>query len=79
MLEKFGCTVQKFFVTDSKKDAQEKMKKFGWSLFISRLLKGPLLDHKEYVVKAQILAGGRGKGKFPTGRPDISGVLITQK
>uniref|UniRef100_A0A914WK47 Succinate--CoA ligase [GDP-forming] subunit beta, mitochondrial n=1 Tax=Plectus sambesii TaxID=2011161 RepID=A0A914WK47_9BILA len=64
LLQKYGCTVQKFFVTDSKKDAQEKIKKF---------------DHKEYVVKAQILAGGRGKGKFPTGRSDITGVLITQK
>lgn len=36
-----------------------------------------ILDVKEYVVKAQILAGGRGKGIFDSGLK--GGVQITQE
>ena len=52
-------------------------------LLILNLFRKNVLFHKlvsgscEYVVKAQILAGGRGKGKFPDGKPGLSGVYIT--
>lgn len=36
-----------------------------------------ILDVKEYVIKAQILAGGRGKGHFDNGFK--GGVQITQE
>ncbi|VDM61883.1 unnamed protein product [Angiostrongylus costaricensis] len=42
-------------------------------IFISFICDGNI----EYVVKAQILAGGRGKGRFINGRSDFSGVFIT--
>lgn len=41
---------------------------FVWFLFV---------DVKEYVVKAQILAGGRGKGIFDSGLK--GGVQITKE
>lgn len=63
LLGKYGCSIQRFIVADSKKDAEEKMKDF---------------DRSEYVVKAQILAGGRGKGRFIDGRKDFGGVFITK-
>ncbi|XP_005110205.1 succinate--CoA ligase [GDP-forming] subunit beta, mitochondrial [Aplysia californica] len=47
-----GITVQQFEVADTKQDAPSIASK---------------LNVKEYVVKAQILAGGRGKGTFDTG------------
>uniref|UniRef100_A0A4W3HFA1 Succinate--CoA ligase [GDP-forming] subunit beta, mitochondrial n=1 Tax=Callorhinchus milii TaxID=7868 RepID=A0A4W3HFA1_CALMI len=47
-----GVTVQRFFVADSSKDALEAAKR---------------LKAKEIVLKAQILAGGRGKGNFTSG------------
>ncbi|KAG9483576.1 hypothetical protein GDO78_009476 [Eleutherodactylus coqui] len=47
-----GVTVQRFFVADSAKEALEAAKK---------------LKAREIVLKAQILAGGRGKGVFDSG------------
>ncbi|PAV83706.1 hypothetical protein WR25_26625 [Diploscapter pachys] len=64
ILDKHGCSVQKFIVANSKSEAERQVNKLG-----------PC----EYVVKAQILAGGRGKGKFPDGKPGLSGVYITYK
>ncbi|XP_072438606.1 succinate--CoA ligase [GDP-forming] subunit beta, mitochondrial [Chiloscyllium punctatum] len=47
-----GVTVQRFFVADNSQDALEAAKR---------------LKAKEIVLKAQILAGGRGKGSFTSG------------
>ncbi|CAB3409388.1 unnamed protein product [Caenorhabditis bovis] len=63
VLAKHGCSVQQFLVASSRKEAEEKWMTFG--------------DH-EYVVKAQVLAGGRGKGKFLNGTKGIGGVYITK-
>ncbi|KAK8721446.1 hypothetical protein OTU49_012720, partial [Cherax quadricarinatus] len=52
LLDNHGVTVQKFRILDSHKNATEASK---------------TLNAAEYVVKAQILAGGRGKGHFDNG------------
>lgn len=43
----------------------------------SSLITSLILDAKEYVIKAQVLAGGRGKGHFDNGFK--GGVHITNK
>ncbi|XP_041048002.1 succinyl-CoA ligase [GDP-forming] subunit beta, mitochondrial isoform X3 [Carcharodon carcharias] len=67
-----GVTVQRFFVADNSQDALEAAKR---------------LKAKEIVLKAQILAGGRGKGSFTSGlkggvhltkNPDDVGQLAKQ-
>ncbi|XP_059800275.1 succinyl-CoA ligase [GDP-forming] subunit beta, mitochondrial [Hypanus sabinus] len=67
-----GVTVQRFFVAENSQDALEAAKK---------------LKAKEIVLKAQILAGGRGKGSFTSGlkggvhltkNPDDVGQLAKQ-
>ncbi|KAE9553877.1 hypothetical protein FO519_002918 [Halicephalobus sp. NKZ332] len=63
LLDKKGCIVQKFFVAESLEEANRKLNEFH-------------VD--EYVVKAQILAGGRGKGRFIDGPPNFGGVYITK-
>lgn len=55
LMERFGVNVQKFDVTDNAEDAEN----IGKTL----MLKGA----NELVLKAQILAGGRGKGQFSSG------------
>uniref|UniRef100_UPI0019394460 succinate--CoA ligase [GDP-forming] subunit beta, mitochondrial-like n=1 Tax=Styela clava TaxID=7725 RepID=UPI0019394460 len=55
LMERFGVNVQKFDVTDNAEAAAE----IGKGL----MLKGA----NELVLKAQILAGGRGKGQFSSG------------
>ncbi|KAE9417531.1 hypothetical protein Angca_006825, partial [Angiostrongylus cantonensis] len=72
LLNRHGCSVQKFIVAASKQEAEEKMKVLG-AMFVSFICDGNI----EYVVKAQILAGGRGKGRFVNGRSDLGGVFIT--
>ncbi|KAF2361079.1 Succinate--CoA synthetase beta subunit [Trinorchestia longiramus] len=52
LLDNHGVTIQKFKLLDSAKSACESSKSLGAA---------------EYVVKAQILAGGRGKGHFENG------------
>ncbi|XP_076033897.1 succinyl-coenzyme A synthetase beta subunit, GDP-forming [Oratosquilla oratoria] len=52
LLENHGVTIQKFRILDSREEAAAKSKE---------------LNAEEYVVKAQILAGGRGKGHFDSG------------
>ncbi|XP_045623917.1 succinate--CoA ligase [GDP-forming] subunit beta, mitochondrial [Procambarus clarkii] len=52
LLDNHGVTVQRFRILDSHKDAAKASKS---------------LNAAEYVVKAQILAGGRGKGHFDNG------------
>lgn len=52
LLDNHGVTVQKFRILDSHQGATEASKS---------------LNAAEYVVKAQILAGGRGKGHFDNG------------
>ncbi|XP_071961723.1 succinate--CoA ligase [GDP-forming] subunit beta, mitochondrial-like [Antedon mediterranea] len=53
LMSKYGCTVQRFRVADSHKTIVKLAKELGAD---------------EYVLKAQILAGGRGKGHFePSG------------
>ncbi|XP_054935867.1 succinate--CoA ligase [GDP-forming] subunit beta, mitochondrial isoform X9 [Physeter macrocephalus] len=66
-----GVKVQRFFVADTDNEALEAAKR----LMAARKLveeckvseRSPLLDAKEIVLKAQILAGGRGKGVFSSG------------
>ncbi|OXB81529.1 UNVERIFIED_CONTAM: hypothetical protein H355_008377 [Colinus virginianus] len=57
-----GVTVQRFFVADSADDALEAAQR---------------LKAKEIVLKAQILAGGRGKGTFNSGLK--GGVHLTKE
>ncbi|CAD6198831.1 unnamed protein product [Caenorhabditis auriculariae] len=64
LLSKHGCSVQNFVVASNRKEAEQKWQSFG--------------DH-EYVVKAQILAGGRGKGHFKGGKKGFGGVYITME
>jgi len=52
LLDKHGVTVQKFKMAESASQAREVIQEF---------------KPAEYVVKAQILAGGRGKGSFDNG------------
>ncbi|CAD5229613.1 unnamed protein product [Bursaphelenchus okinawaensis] len=52
LLQKAGINVPPFGVATSAEEAYEKAKSIGG---------------KDYVVKAQVLAGGRGKGKFDSG------------
>ncbi|KAK5968140.1 Succinate-CoA ligase subunit beta [Trichostrongylus colubriformis] len=65
LLGKHGCTVQQFIVATSKKEADERTKADG------------LVGDIEYVVKAQVLAGGRGKGRFINGKQGLGGVFVT--
>jgi succinyl-CoA synthetase beta subunit len=62
LLQKFGLKVQRFVVIDSAQSAEKELKNF---------------KADEYVVKAQILAGGRGKGHFSSGLQ--GGVKLTKK
>uniref|UniRef100_A0A0N5C367 Succinate--CoA ligase [GDP-forming] subunit beta, mitochondrial n=1 Tax=Strongyloides papillosus TaxID=174720 RepID=A0A0N5C367_STREA len=64
LLEKYGCSIQKFVVADNKSEVEQKLKNFL---------------PKEYVVKAQILAGGRGKGHLKEGPTGLSGIYISQE
>jgi succinyl-CoA synthetase beta subunit len=52
LLNKEGIKVPPFGVARSAEEARDQAKKIGG---------------KDYVVKAQVLAGGRGKGKFDSG------------
>lgn len=52
LLQEFDVTVQKFRVASNSQDAEAIPKQFPC---------------KEYVIKAQVLAGGRGKGHFDNG------------
>ena len=49
LMSENGITVQRFRVIESLEDAQKQLKDFNCN---------------EYVIKAQVLAGGRGKGSF---------------
>uniref|UniRef100_A0A915NMF9 Succinate--CoA ligase [ADP-forming] subunit beta, mitochondrial n=1 Tax=Meloidogyne floridensis TaxID=298350 RepID=A0A915NMF9_9BILA len=63
LLRSNGCVVQNFFVCGKEeKDLDKLFDKY---------------DYQEYVVKAQILAGGRGKGRFINSQLKQSGVFIT--
>lgn len=61
LLKKYGVAIQDFTILDNSTSDDEALSKF---------------ECPEYVVKAQILAGGRGKGIFDTGFK--SGVHITK-
>ncbi|VDO85970.1 unnamed protein product [Haemonchus placei] len=63
LLDKHGCRVQNFIVATSQHEADQKSK-----------ARGPI----EYVVKSQILAGGRGKGRFINGKEGLGGVFVTR-
>lgn len=61
LMETFGINTQRFIITDNPLDATTK---------------AATLSTKEYVVKAQVLAGGRGKGQFSSGLK--GGVQLTE-
>uniref|UniRef100_A0A1I8NWY0 ATP-grasp fold succinyl-CoA synthetase-type domain-containing protein n=1 Tax=Stomoxys calcitrans TaxID=35570 RepID=A0A1I8NWY0_STOCA len=62
LLQKYNVAIQQFKVLDNSSQDAEALKQF---------------ECPEYVVKAQILAGGRGKGTFDNGFK--GGVHITTK
>jgi succinyl-CoA synthetase beta subunit len=79
LLDEAGIAIQKFRVLESKND-QKVLEDFS-EFRIKKLEKlllilSHLTDVREYVVKAQILAGGRGKGHFDNGFK--GGVHLTQ-
>uniref|UniRef100_A0AC35EVV4 Succinate--CoA ligase [GDP-forming] subunit beta, mitochondrial n=1 Tax=Panagrolaimus sp. PS1159 TaxID=55785 RepID=A0AC35EVV4_9BILA len=63
LLKRKGCNVESFIVIENPGEIEQKLKAF---------------DRKEYVVKAQILAGGRGKGHFIDGPTNFGGVFISK-
>uniref|UniRef100_A0AC34Q462 ATP-grasp fold succinyl-CoA synthetase-type domain-containing protein n=1 Tax=Panagrolaimus sp. JU765 TaxID=591449 RepID=A0AC34Q462_9BILA len=63
LLDRKGCRIPRFVVAETTDEVTSKLDSF---------------THKEYVVKAQILAGGRGKGRFINGPSNLGGVLITE-
>lgn len=83
ILDRHGCTVQRFFVAETTSEASHKLQTFSTYPYFTIVLlayglaKSLVLDCPEYVVKAQILAGGRGKGRFISGPPNLGGVFIT--
>uniref|UniRef100_A0A0N4ZA49 Succinate--CoA ligase [GDP-forming] subunit beta, mitochondrial n=1 Tax=Parastrongyloides trichosuri TaxID=131310 RepID=A0A0N4ZA49_PARTI len=64
LLDKYGCSIQRFVVINDKSEIKSKLEKFS---------------PKEYVVKAQVLAGGRGKGYLKEGPSGLSGIFISQQ
>lgn len=69
LLDEAGVAIQKFRLLDSKNDQKvlDDFSEFNSILINFRYLILYVLDVGEYVVKAQILAGGRGKGHFENG------------
>uniref|UniRef100_A0A914ZN72 Succinate--CoA ligase [ADP-forming] subunit beta, mitochondrial n=1 Tax=Parascaris univalens TaxID=6257 RepID=A0A914ZN72_PARUN len=63
LLEDYGCCIQRFIVASSRADAERQMEDF---------------NRRRYMVKSQILAGGRGKGRFIGGRSDLGGVAVAE-
>lgn len=66
LLNKEGIKVPPFGVAKSAEEALQRAKEIG-SLCSWELTAQGTLGGKDYVVKAQVLAGGRGKGKFDSG------------
>uniref|UniRef100_A0A914Q0X7 ATP-grasp fold succinyl-CoA synthetase-type domain-containing protein n=1 Tax=Panagrolaimus davidi TaxID=227884 RepID=A0A914Q0X7_9BILA len=64
LLKNKGCNVESFVVLENPAEIEQKLNSF---------------DRKEYVVKAQILAGGRGQGHFIDGPTNFGGVFISKK
>uniref|UniRef100_A0AC35GUB3 Succinate--CoA ligase [ADP-forming] subunit beta, mitochondrial n=1 Tax=Panagrolaimus sp. PS1159 TaxID=55785 RepID=A0AC35GUB3_9BILA len=64
LLKNKGCNVESFIVLENPGEIEQKLNSF---------------DRKEYVVKAQILAGGRGQGHFIDGPTNFGGVFISKK
>ncbi|VDN55734.1 unnamed protein product [Dracunculus medinensis] len=63
LLKKYGCCVQQYILAKSREEG-EKLLNFETG--------------SSYVVKAQVLVGGRGKGRFIGGRKDLGGVFFTK-
>ncbi|VDK48097.1 unnamed protein product [Anisakis simplex] len=61
LLEDYGCCIQRFIVAGNRAEAESQMNDF---------------NRAHYMVKSQVLAGGRGKGRFIGGRKDLGGVVI---
>lgn len=83
LLQESGVAIQEFRVVEGKND-EKNLKDFS-KFVVDCLICIPLssltyllnIEVPEYVIKAQILAGGRGKGHFENGFK--GGVHITQK
>uniref|UniRef100_A0A915KGA4 Uncharacterized protein n=1 Tax=Romanomermis culicivorax TaxID=13658 RepID=A0A915KGA4_ROMCU len=82
LLRENGINVQRFVVVDSAKTAKETLKTFSelceiFVIYFLLVINSYLISEaNEYVVKAQILAGGRGKGHFTSGLK--GGVKVTK-
>uniref|UniRef100_A0A9J2PG20 ATP-grasp fold succinyl-CoA synthetase-type domain-containing protein n=1 Tax=Ascaris lumbricoides TaxID=6252 RepID=A0A9J2PG20_ASCLU len=63
LLEDYGCCIQRFIVASSRDEAEQQMQDF---------------NRRRYMVKSQVLAGGRGKGRFIGGRSDLGGVAVAE-
>lgn len=90
LLAENKCTVQRFFVVDSPQSAENEFTKYGkWCCYVFVLNHRIsfeiidnwtlLSDYEEYAVKSQLLAGGRGKGRFIGGPVNFGGVQITSE
>lgn len=83
LLQESNVAIQAFRVVESNKDEKalndfRKTKIINQKICLSKIKNIVLLlDAPEYVVKAQILAGGRGKGHFSNGFK--GGVHITKE
>ena len=75
-----GIDVQKFYVTNSSSEVDPLVKKLSQIQLYSyhtSLYGLYITDCEEIVIKAQILAGGRGKGEFTSGL--TGGVQVTKR
>jgi succinyl-CoA synthetase beta subunit len=77
LLAENDCTVQPFFVVDSLQNAEQEFAKHSRPIYLNLLFSR--LDFEGYVVKSQLLAGGRGKGSFIGGPDNFGGVQITKE
>ena len=79
LMAKHGIDVQKFYVTEKSSEVTQLVNKLSQYLttHCTTAFSIYLSDCSEVVVKAQILAGGRGKGVFTSGLK--GGVQVTKR
>lgn len=80
LMNKYGLMTQKFKIISEASQAERAAKELSTYTYrrysiVSNILF--IVDAEEYVLKAQILAGGRGKGTFSSGLK--GGVQLTRE
>ena len=79
-MNKYGLITQRFKIIEKASEAAgaaEELSKFALVKYETGVLVYFTLDAEEFVLKAQILAGGRGKGTFSSGLK--GGVQLTKE